>query len=78
MKSLFTIKLVKVCLRAQKLLILPSPKSKSIGTNTNLYRCNTVWNSLKHQLMNSKTFHEFKSELKSWNGKGSNLIYWKP
>ena len=63
MKELFRHKPLKVSLRAQKLLILPSVRTKSSGTNTTLYRCVTVWNSLNPQIMNAKTFQEFKTSL---------------
>ena len=70
MKDLFPIKPLKIRLRAQRLLILPPPNTSSNGTNTNLYRCITVWNSLRPKLMNIETLQEFKTGLNSWQGGG--------
>ena len=70
MQDLFCLKSLHINLRAQKLLVLPDNKSRSKGTDTNLYRSITVWNSLNPKLMNSQSLQELKSGLSSWQGKG--------
>ena len=69
MQDLFCLKSLHINLRAQKLLVLPD-KSRSKGTDTNLYRSITVWNSLNPKLMNSQSLQELKSGLNSWLGQG--------
>ena len=68
--SLFTIKRRNTNLRKQNALILPSIKTNSKGTATNLYRCISLWNSLNPNITNAKTIKEFKNELISWSGNG--------
>ena len=68
MGSLFTLKNLSINLRAQKVLVLPGTNSKSKGTNTNLYRTTTLWNSLNPELMKINTVVEFKKALKTWDG----------
>ena len=70
MQDLFCLKSLHINLRAQKLLVLPDNKSRSKGTDTNLYRSITVWNSLNPKLMNSQSLQELKSGLNSWLGQG--------
>ena len=70
MGNLFPLKSCKNNLRARKLLVLPLINTPSRGTNTNIYKSISAWNSLSPHLMNSKTLANFKNELSKWNGKG--------
>ena len=54
LKDLFSLKPLSMNLRAQNLLVLPANDSRSRGTDTNLYRGITLWNSLHPTLMNSQ------------------------
>ena len=57
-------------LRAKKLLVLPLKSTPSRGTNTNIYKSISTWNSLSPHLMNLETLQIFKNALTNWNGKG--------
>ena len=70
MKDLFALKPLSMNLRAQKILVLPANNSRSRGTNTNLYRAITLWNSLAPSIMNSQSLLELKNKLRSWKGEG--------
>ena len=47
MGSLFPEKSCSITLRAKKLLVLPLKNTPSRGTNTNIYKSISTWNSLK-------------------------------
>ena len=74
MCELFIPKSLSTELRSNHLLSLPrhkrGEKTRSKGANTHLYRCVTVWNSLKPTLTQAKTLIEFKVGLKTWYGNG--------
>ncbi len=60
----FLIKPLTINLRAKNILILPSNKTKSRGTNTIHYRAVSIWNSLDKKLMSCNKFHYFKINIK--------------
>ena len=70
MESLFPEKSCSITLRAKKLLVLPLKNTPSRGTNTNIYKSISTWNSLSPHLMNLETLQIFKNALTNWNGKG--------
>ena len=68
MWNLFKPKHLEKNLRKPTLLQLPSPKSKSKGTNTLLYRASTLWNSLPSHFMTAKSISISKNLLNKWDG----------
>ena len=67
MWNLFKPKHLEKNLRKPTLLQLPSPKSKSKGTNTLLYRASTLWNSLPSHFVTAKSISIFKNLLNKWD-----------
>ena len=70
MTNLFTFKTCNFNLRAKKLLVLPLNNTFSRGTNTNLYKTISAWNSLSPHVMNEISLQSFKQKNCDWTGKG--------
>ena len=69
MWNFFQIKDLQYSLRSQTLLKLPNPKTRSYGLNSMIFRASLLWNSLPNDLKCCPTLNEFKSKIKSWDGR---------
>ena len=63
-KSYFTIKEIRYCLRNGNFLKIPSARSTRYGTNSFLFRACLVWNKLSISVKQSQSLIELQSKIK--------------